>query len=67
MKKKATPRKSAKKSATSKAGARKPKPKNIDDYVYHYIAYVPVGDELWELDGMEKNPRFCGKQLASST
>lgn len=31
------------------------------DAGYHFIAYVPVGDSLWKLDGLERQPEKLGK------
>jgi ubiquitin carboxyl-terminal hydrolase L5 len=28
---------------------------------YHFIAYVPVGHQVWQLDGLEPNPDCIGK------
>jgi hypothetical protein len=28
---------------------------------FHYIAYVPVGNRIWELDGLKMKPAIAGK------
>ena len=29
---------------------------------FHFIAYVPIGDSLWELDGLKRQPVKLGMQ-----
>ena len=31
-----------------------------DDASFHFIAYVPVGDNVWKLDGLERQPQKLG-------
>ena len=47
-------RKAAKRTATSS------KKKKAQETTFHYIAYVPVGGLVWELDGLETQPRCIG-------
>ncbi|KAI1763696.1 cysteine proteinase [Hypoxylon sp. FL1150] len=54
QKKKKAQRKTPKKTAKSKR--KKPKA----DTTYHYIAYVPTDDRVWELDGLQTKPRALG-------
>lgn len=55
-------KKGKKKHATKKgrAQARKDR-KSKTDYAFHFIAYVPVGDAVWELDGLRTHPRELGR------
>ncbi|KAI0157077.1 cysteine proteinase [Hypoxylon sp. FL1284] len=39
---------------------RKRKKKKSADSNYHYIAYVPVSGQVWELDGLNSKPRCLG-------
>jgi ubiquitin carboxyl-terminal hydrolase L5 len=49
----------AKKKKARPAKRRKTKPST--DAAFHFIAYVPVGDEVYQLDGLEKAPACIGK------
>lgn len=51
--------KEAKKRKARPAKRRKTKPST--DAAFHFIAYVPVGDEVYQLDGLEKAPACIGK------
>ncbi|KHO01071.1 ubiquitin carboxyl-terminal hydrolase [Metarhizium album ARSEF 1941] len=53
---------SKKKSSSRKAGKRKRKSKKtaLEEYGYHFIAYVPHGTYVWELDGLRRNPLKLG-------
>ena len=62
----------AKKGAASKKkrGAAKRTPKSkfrtVEDEEepgYHFIAYVPVGDSVWKLDGLQKQPCRIGNAI----
>ncbi|KAB5526290.1 ubiquitin carboxyl-terminal hydrolase, family 1, partial [Coniochaeta sp. 2T2.1] len=48
-----------KKKAARPAKRRKTKPST--DAAFHFIAYVPVGSEVYQLDGLEKAPLSIGK------
>jgi ubiquitin carboxyl-terminal hydrolase L5 len=59
----------AKKSTNRKAAARtakRRKTKPSTDAGYHFVAYVPVGDEVYQLDGLEKAPACIGSVSAGS-
>ncbi|KAF7561969.1 hypothetical protein G7046_g2149 [Stylonectria norvegica] len=48
----------AKKRSAPKKGRRPPKKRKVRaDYGFHFIAYVPVGEDVWELDGLRRKPR----------
>ncbi|KAM3508192.1 hypothetical protein MY10362_001325 [Beauveria mimosiformis] len=54
--------KSRKRASASRSTSRKKKSKkrNSSDYGYHFIAYVPSGGFVWELDGLRGKPRKLG-------
>lgn len=54
-KKRATPKKE------KKATRRKKKVSN--EYGFHFVAYVPAGAHVWELDGLRSKPHKLGKGL----
>ena len=33
---------------------------NQDDAGFHFIAYVPIDDNVWKLDGLERQPQKLG-------
>lgn len=33
---------------------------NETDSAFHFIAFVPVGGQLWKLDGLDPQPRNLG-------
>ncbi|KAK5653535.1 hypothetical protein OQA88_8794 [Cercophora sp. LCS_1] len=53
-------KKKAKKTSTSRASAKKKKKKQSTDTAYHFIAFVPVGNSVWQLDGLEVSPARVG-------
>jgi len=58
--------KSKKKPAATKAKSKKGKVTTEEDYVddenaFHFVAYVPIGDEVWKLDGLDRQPSRVGK------
>ncbi|KAM0667873.1 hypothetical protein MY8738_007359 [Beauveria namnaoensis] len=55
----AKPRKRAS-ASRSTSRKKKPKKRNSSDYGYHFIAYVPSGGFVWELDGLRGKPRKLG-------
>ncbi len=54
-----------KKRAKSTAN-RKSKKKPTTDATYHFIAFVPVGQSVWQLDGLESNPVRLGNSSPSN-
>ncbi|KID62405.1 ubiquitin carboxyl-terminal hydrolase, partial [Metarhizium hybridum] len=53
---------SMKKKMSRKAGKQKRKSNktSLEEYGYHFIAYVPSGGFVWELDGLRSNPLKLG-------
>lgn len=49
-----------KKRAAAKAKAKRQRKTKASEAGYHFIAYVPVGAEVWELDGLEYRPLNLG-------
>lgn len=55
-------------SSLPRRSSRPPKPRKVitaadfeeNDAGFHYVAYVPIGDHVWKLDGMDKNPQDLG-------
>ena len=33
---------------------------NNEDAAFHFIAYVPIDDTVWKLDGLERQPQKLG-------
>lgn len=56
-----------KRRSAPKGGKRAPprKKKTDSDYGFHFIAYVPAGGYVWELDGLQYKPYRLGKHTAS--
>lgn len=48
-----------------KSSSTKPKPKDEDQSGYHFIAYVPINNVVWRLDGLQRQPTELGKSLQS--
>lgn len=46
---------------TAKKQLKKSRSANVDDDAgFHFIAYVPVDDHVWKLDGLERQPQKLG-------
>ena len=59
-------RKRAKSSAKQKKKARREKSKadkSGGSSAYHFIAFVPVGQQVWQLDGLTSTPVCIGSQF----
>jgi len=54
-------RRRAKKRKTTKPPKKQPKKTPDDDAGYHFIAFIPMHQKVWQLDGLEKTPRCIGK------
>lgn len=51
---------------TAKKQSKKTRPGgNEDDAGFHFIAYVPVDDSVWKLDGLERQPQNLGTSQLS--
>ncbi|KAI2634475.1 cysteine proteinase [Xylaria nigripes] len=48
------------KSVPKKKRASRPSKRDYDSGTYHYIAFVPVDGQVWELDGLESMPLCIG-------
>ena len=60
-----TRKKRAKSSAKQKKKARREKTKadkSGGSSAYHFIAFVPVGQQVWQLDGLTSTPVCIGTQ-----
>ncbi|CAG8954205.1 hypothetical protein HYFRA_00005825 [Hymenoscyphus fraxineus] len=54
--------KTPKRKKTSKAPpTRRKKKTNNEDLAYHFIAFVPIKDEVWRFDGLQRQPLNLGK------
>lgn len=52
----------SKKTKSTKANRRSQKSKKAAlEYGYHFVAYVPSGGYVWELDGLKSNPVTLGE------
>ncbi|KAF7542823.1 hypothetical protein G7Z17_g11248 [Cylindrodendrum hubeiense] len=55
--------KKAKKRAGSKKGRKTARKKKVNpEYGFHFIAYVPAGGYVWELDGLKSKPHRLGNR-----
>lgn len=57
--KKKTKARKAPKGKNNRARGRLQEP----EYAFHFIAYVPAGGYVWELDGLKTNPHRLGRPL----
>ena len=47
--------------AKSKGKGKKRKAQDDEDESgFHFIAFMPIGDKLWKLDGLERQPTCLG-------
>lgn len=51
-------KKAKRKNANNK---RKKKAADEDEAAFHFIAYVPMGTDVWELNGMQEKPLKLGE------
>ena len=50
--------------ATSKGKGKKRKSEEDEsESGFHFIAFVPIGSQLWKLDGLERQPVCLGNYL----
>ena len=53
--------------ATSKGRGKKRKAEEDENESgFHFIAFVPIGDQLWKLDGLERQPVCLGNYWGPS-
>jgi hypothetical protein len=43
---------------------KRKKPKDEEEPGYHFIAYVPINDVVWRLDGLQRQPINIGELIA---
>ncbi|KAI8627587.1 cysteine proteinase [Xylariaceae sp. FL1651] len=55
------------KAFTKKKKSLKPRRRVYEEGTYHYIAFVPVDGQVWELDGLETKPLCLGTYGIDST
>ncbi|CAD6577040.1 MAG: hypothetical protein ASARMPRED_008107 [Alectoria sarmentosa] len=46
--------------ATAKKGKRKTADEDENEGGFHFIAFMPINDQLWKLDGLERQPMCLG-------
>ena len=46
--------------AKNKSGKKKLEVAEDSDAGFHFIAFVPIGDQVWKLDGLERQPQDLG-------
>ena len=49
---------STRKSKSSKSKASS----SYDDSALHFMAFIPIGDEVWKLDGLDRQPENLGSR-----
>jgi ubiquitin carboxyl-terminal hydrolase L5 len=54
-----------KKAPTKKKKVHKSRKRSYEPGTFHYIAFVPVDGQVWELDGLETMPLCLGKLILS--
>jgi ubiquitin carboxyl-terminal hydrolase L5 len=47
--------------SSARNGGKGKTTKPTSDAAFHFIAYVPHGDHVWQLDGLETRPHRIGK------
>jgi ubiquitin carboxyl-terminal hydrolase L5 len=47
--------------ATAKAQRGRQAGENSGEAGFHFIALVPIGEHVWKLDGLERQPQRLGK------
>ncbi|CAK7205607.1 hypothetical protein SEUCBS139899_008385 [Sporothrix eucalyptigena] len=52
--------KTAKAASSRKSTKKKKKKADEDEAAFHFIAYVPMGNDVWELNGMQEKPLKLG-------
>ena len=52
--------------ATAKKGKKRTADEDESEAGFHFIAFMPIDDQLWKLDGLERQPMCLGKRRSSS-
>jgi ubiquitin carboxyl-terminal hydrolase L5 len=50
----------SRRAASTDTAASDDSTESIEDNAHHYIAFVPVGNEVWKLDGLDRQPTCMG-------
>ena len=48
--------------ATAKKGKKRAADEDESEGGFHFIAFMPIDDQLWKLDGLERQPMCLGKR-----
>ena len=48
---------------SSKKRRKNAEPSEQGEAGFHFIAYVPVRDQLWKLDGLQRQPQNLGEEV----
>lgn len=48
--------------ATAKKGKKGKVDEDETEGGFHFIAFMPIDDQLWKLDGLERQPMCLGKR-----
>lgn len=52
--------------ATAKKGKKRTADEDESEGGFHFIAFMPIGHQLWKLDGLERQPMSLGKRQMPS-
>ena len=52
--------------ATAKKGKKRTADEDESEGGFHFIAFMPIDDQLWKLDGLERQPMCLGKRQVPS-
>ena len=52
--------------ATAKKGRKRTADEDESEGGFHFIAFMPIDDQLWKLDGLERQPMCLGKRQVLS-
>lgn len=52
--------------ATAKKGRKRTVDEDESEAGFHFIAFMPIEDQLWKLDGLERQPMCLGKCQVTS-
>ena len=51
---------------SKRAKSKQGKVEGEDESGFHFIAFVPIQDQVWKLDGLERQPQILGIYLPPS-